>query len=45
MGRKSETVTKEFTDGSGKTKILEVKLFPWEELDGVEDLKKVFKIN
>ncbi len=45
MGRKSETVTKEFTDGSGKTKKVKVKLFPWEELDGVKDLKKVFKLN
>jgi S-adenosylmethionine synthetase len=44
MGRTPETVTKEFTDGSGKTKTLEVKLFPWEELDGVNDLKKVFKL-
>jgi S-adenosylmethionine synthetase len=45
MGRKTEVVTKEFTDGSGRTKTLEVKLFPWEELNGVEDLKKVFNIN
>jgi S-adenosylmethionine synthetase len=44
MGRKTETVTKEFTDGSGKTKKVKVKLFPWEELDGVKDLKKVFKL-
>ena len=44
MGRTPETVTKEFTDGSGKTKKVKVKLFPWEELDGVKDLKKVFKL-
>ena len=44
MGRTPETVTKEFTDGSGNTKKVKVKLFPWEELDGVKDLKKVFKL-
>ena len=44
MGRTSETVTKQFTDGSGKTKSVKVKLFPWEELDGVADLKKAFRL-
>ena len=44
MGRTPETVTKEFTDGSGKTKKVKVKLFPWEELDYVSKIKKEFKI-
>ena len=44
MGRTPETVTKEFTDGSGKTKKVKVKLFPWEELNYVSKIKKEFKI-
>jgi S-adenosylmethionine synthetase len=44
MGRKPETVTKKFTDGSGKTKSIKVKLFPWEELDYVAKVKKAFGI-
>jgi S-adenosylmethionine synthetase len=44
MGRETEVITKEFTDGSGKTKSIKVKLFPWEELDGVKDIKKAFKL-
>ncbi|MBT8326784.1 MAG: methionine adenosyltransferase [Bacteroidia bacterium] len=44
MGRKTETVSKKFVDGSGKTKTVKVKLFPWEELNGVNDLKKAFKL-
>lgn len=44
MGRKTETVTKEFTDGSGKTKKIKVKLFPWEELNYVAKVKKAFGI-
>ncbi|PCJ66878.1 MAG: methionine adenosyltransferase [Bacteroidetes bacterium] len=44
MGRTTETVIKEFSDGSGKVKKIKVKLFPWEELDGIKDLKKAFKI-
>ncbi len=44
MGRKSQVVTKEFTDGSGKSKKMKVKLFPWEELDYVAKVKKVFEI-
>ena len=44
MGRKSETVSKQFIDGSGKRKTVKVKLFPWEELDGVNDIKKAFKL-
>jgi hypothetical protein len=44
MDRTTEIVTKEFTDASGKTKKVKVKLFPWEELDGVEDLTEVFQL-
>ena len=44
MGRKVETVTKQFTDGSGKTKSVKVKLFPWEELNYVDKVKKAFGI-
>lgn len=44
MGRTTETVTKEFIDGSGNKKKVKVKLFPWEELDGVADIKKAFKL-
>jgi S-adenosylmethionine synthetase len=44
MGRTPETVTKEFTDGSGKSKKIKVKLFPWEELDYVAKVKKAFGI-
>lgn len=44
MGRKPEIVEKSFTDGSGNSKKMKVKLFPWEELDYVEKLKKAFKL-
>lgn len=44
MGRDCETVEKAFTDGSGKTKKVKVKLFPWEELDYVAKIKKEFKL-
>jgi S-adenosylmethionine synthetase len=44
MGRKCEVVKKTFTDGSGNTIEKEVKLFPWEELDGIADLKAKFSI-
>ncbi len=42
MGRTTEIVEKEFKDGSGKTKKMKVKLFPWEELDYVAKVKKAF---
>ncbi len=45
MGRPAEVVEKQFTDGSGKTKKVKVKLFPWEELDYVAKVKKAFSIN
>lgn len=44
MGRTCEVVKKTFTDGSGNTIEKEVKLFPWEELDGIADLKAKFSI-
>jgi S-adenosylmethionine synthetase len=44
MGRKCEVVKKTFTDGSGNTIEKEVKLFPWEALDGIADLKAKFSI-
>jgi S-adenosylmethionine synthetase len=44
MGRKTKVVTKEFVDGSGKSKKVKVKLFPWEELDYVAKVKKTFGI-
>lgn len=44
MGRTTEVVTKEFTDGGGNTIKLDVKLFPWEELNVVGELKKTFNI-
>lgn len=42
MGRTPETVTKEFTNGSGKTKKIKVELFTWEKLDYVSKVKKAF---
>ncbi|MEM7162138.1 MAG: methionine adenosyltransferase [Bacteroidota bacterium] len=44
MGRKPKEVSKTFTDGSGKTKKVKVKLFPWEELDYVNKIKKEFAL-
>ena len=42
MGRETVEVTKDFTDGSGKTKKIKVKLFPWEELNYIAKVKKAF---
>ncbi len=44
MGRKTKEVSKTFIDGSGKTKKVKVKLFPWEELDYVNKIKKEFAL-
>ena len=44
MGRTTEVVTKEFTDVGGNTIKLDVKLFPWEELNVVEELKNTFNL-
>jgi len=42
MGRKSETVVKEFKSPDGKLKKMKVELFTWEKLDKVKDIKKAF---
>jgi S-adenosylmethionine synthetase len=42
MGRKNETVTKNFASANGDTKTVEVELFTWEKLDYVDQLKEVF---
>lgn len=42
MGRKNETVSKKFRDGSGETKTMDVELFTWEKLDRVDDVQKEF---
>ena len=44
MGRKTETVTKIFTNGNGEQIEHTVKLFPWEELSMVDDVKATFNI-
>ena len=44
MGRTPTEVIKSFTNGSGKTKEVKVKLFPWEDLDYVDKIKKAFKL-
>lgn len=44
MGRACEVVEKTFVDGSGKSKKMKVKLFPWEELNYVAKVKKAFNI-
>lgn len=44
LGRKPQDVVKTFTDGSGKTKEMKVKLFPWEELDYVAKIKNEFNL-
>lgn len=42
MGRKPETVTKEFTQPGGKKISKKVELFTWEKLDYVSKVKKAF---
>ena len=44
MGRETVTVTKSFTNGSGETIQKTVKLFPWEELNMVDEIKSEFGI-
>ncbi|MFT6000053.1 MAG: S-adenosylmethionine synthetase [Neolewinella sp.] len=44
MGRPSEKKKLTFTDGSGKTKTMNVETFTWEKLDYVGKVKKAFKI-
>ncbi|MEZ4880079.1 MAG: methionine adenosyltransferase [Chitinophagales bacterium] len=44
MGRKSKKVTKVFNKGKANELKVEVKLFPWEELNAVDVVKKAFKL-
>jgi len=44
MGRKPETKTVSFTNGSGKVKTLKVETFTWEKLDFVNKVKKAFNL-
>lgn len=44
MGRTPRLITKVFKDGSGKEKSIDVKLFPWEELDMVNEIKHAFAL-
>ncbi|HNU55390.1 MAG TPA: methionine adenosyltransferase [Flavobacteriales bacterium] len=43
MGRKSVVVTKKF-ENAGQKASVKVKLFPWEELNAVDVVKKAFKL-
>jgi len=45
MGRNCEVKTKVFNQGKATEKTLKVKLFPWEELNAVSAIKKVFKLS
>ena len=44
MGRKCEVVEKTFTSRYHETKVMKVKLFTWEKLDRVDDIRKEFGI-
>ena len=44
MGRECVTVEKTFKDASGKVQKMNVTLFPWEALDYVDKVKKVFNL-
>jgi S-adenosylmethionine synthetase len=44
MGRESKTVEKVFNKGKGNELRVKVKLFPWEELNAVDVVKKAFKL-
>lgn len=44
MGRESKVVEKTFNKGKHNEKKVKVKLFPWEELNAVKDVKKAFGI-
>jgi S-adenosylmethionine synthetase len=44
MGRESKVVEKIFNKGKHNEKKVKVKLFPWEELNAVKDVKKAFGI-
>ncbi len=44
MGRESKTVEKVYNKGQANEKKIKVKLFPWEELNAINETKKVFGI-
>jgi len=44
MGRNCETVTKVYNKGKDNEQTVEVKLFPWEELNAVAAVKQAFSI-
>ncbi|MEO8147416.1 MAG: methionine adenosyltransferase [Bacteroidia bacterium] len=44
MGRESKVVKKTFNKGKKNEKTVEVKLFPWEELNSLDAIKKAFKL-
>ena len=44
MGRETKEVTKVFNKGKKTEKTVKVKLFPWEELNYMEKVKKEFKL-
>ena len=44
MGRKCEEIEKEFSDASGKTQKITVKLFPWEDVDYITQVKESFSL-
>ena len=44
MGRTCVNVQKMFKDASGQVKKIDVKLFPWEELNYVDEIKEEFDI-
>lgn len=43
VGRKYEVVKKTFSSRYHETKVMEVKLFTWEKLDKVDEIKEAFK--
>lgn len=44
MGRQPETKTVSFVDGSGNRKEYTIETFPWEKLDRVEEIRKIFSV-
>ncbi len=44
MGRESKVVEKTFNKGKSNEKKVKVKLFPWEELNAIKDVKRAFGI-
>lgn len=43
MGRKSVVVTKKF-ENAGQKATMKVRLFPWEDLNAIDAVKKAFKL-